>query len=56
MNAIATLYVNQHLQDMLDEAAKDRLRRQAMPARSSRIASVLSSLRQAVSRRPAFAG
>ena len=56
MNALATLYVNQHLQDMLDEAARDRVRQAGKAARPSRIASVLSSLRQAVTRRPAFAG
>ena len=55
MNAIANLYVNQHLQDLLDEAAQERLRRAAKSGRSSRIGSVLSSLRQAASRRPAFA-
>jgi hypothetical protein len=56
VNALATLYVNQHLQDLLDEAARDRVRRAGKAARRpSRIASVLSSLRQAVSRRPAFA-
>ena len=56
MNALATVYVNQHLQDMLDEAARDRARQASKAARPSRIASVLSSLRQAMARRPAFAG
>jgi hypothetical protein len=55
MNALANIYVAQHLHDLLDEAAKERLRRTARPSRPSRIGSVLSSLRMAVGRRPALA-
>ena len=54
MNALATLYVNQHLQDLLDEAAHDRIRRAGQPSRTGRIASALQSLRQAMSRRQAL--
>jgi hypothetical protein len=52
MNALANLYVAQHLQDLLDEVAKDRIRRTARSSRPSRIGSALSSLRAAVGRRP----
>jgi hypothetical protein len=55
MNALANLYVAQHLQDLLDEAAKERIRRTAPSSRPSRIGSALSSLRAAVGRRPALA-
>jgi len=55
MNALATLYVNVHLQELLEEAARERVRRAARPSRLSRIASALSSLRLSVSRRPAIA-
>jgi hypothetical protein len=51
MNALATFYVNQHLQELLDEAARERLRRAERPARSGLIASALQSLRQVTSRR-----
>ena len=54
MNALATLYVNQHLQDLLDEAARDRIRRAGQPSRTHRIVSALQSLRQAMSRREAL--
>jgi hypothetical protein len=55
MNTLANLYVAQHLQDLLDEAAMERLRRTARSSRPSRIGSALSSLRAAVGRRPALA-
>jgi hypothetical protein len=55
MNTLANLYVAQHLQDLLDEAATERLRRPARPARPSRIGSALSSLRVTFGRRPAAA-
>jgi hypothetical protein len=55
MNTLANLYVAQHLQDLLDEAAKERLRRTARSSRPSRIGSALASLRVAVGRRPALA-
>jgi hypothetical protein len=55
MNTLANLYVAQHLQDLLDEAAKERLRGTARSSRPSRIGSALSSLRVAVGRRPALA-
>jgi hypothetical protein len=58
MNTLANLYVAQHLQDLLDEAARERIRRSARSSRSSRpsrIGSALSSLRAAVGRRPALA-
>jgi hypothetical protein len=55
MNTLASLYVAQHLQDLLDEAAKERLRRTARSSHPSRIGSALSSLRVAVGRRPALA-
>jgi hypothetical protein len=54
MNALATFYVNQHMQDLLDEAARNRMRRAAQPTRTRRIVSALQSLRQAVSRRQAL--
>ena len=56
MNALATLYVNVHLQELLEEAARERVRRAARPSLPSRIASALSSLRLSVSQRPAIAG
>lgn len=58
MNALANLYVNMHLQELLDEAARDRVRRAAQPSqpsRQTRIASALSSFREAIGRRPAIA-
>jgi hypothetical protein len=55
MNMLANLYVAQHLQDLLDEAAKERLRQAARSSRPSRIGSALSSLRMAIGRRPAVA-
>ena len=55
MNALAILYVNQHLQELLDEAAHDRATRAFRPTLASRIASALSSLRVAISHRTAFA-
>jgi len=54
VNALATLYVNQHLQDLLDEAARERVRRAGQPSRTHRIVSALQSLRQAMSRREAL--
>jgi len=54
MNALATFYVNQHLQDLLDEAARERLRRAGQPTRTRRIVSALQSLRQAMGRRQAL--
>lgn len=51
MNALANIYVSMHLQDLLDEAARERLRREARQARKSRtIASALTSLRQSLNR------
>ena len=47
MNSLASVYVSMHLQDLLDEAARERVRRAARPTRRSRIASALSYLRQA---------
>jgi hypothetical protein len=55
MNALANLYVNMHLQELLDEAARDRVRRAAQPSRRTRIASALSSFRETIGRRPALA-
>jgi hypothetical protein len=55
MNVLANVYVAHHLQDLLDEAAKERLRRAARSSRPSRIGSALSSLRVAIGRRPAMA-
>jgi hypothetical protein len=55
MNTLATLYVNLHLQDLLEEAAKERLRRAARPSRRSRIASALTSMRPSIGRRPLVA-
>lgn len=55
MNVLATLYVTTHMQDMLDEAARERVRRATRTTRPSRIASALSSLRPPISRRPAIA-
>jgi hypothetical protein len=55
MNTLANLYVAQHLQDLLDEAAKERLRRTARSSRTSRVGSALSSLRVTIGRRPALA-
>ena len=54
MNALANLYVAQHLQELVDEAAMDRVRRAGQPSRTRRIASVLQSLRQSISRREAL--
>ena len=53
MNTFANLYVHQHLQDLLDEAARERFRRTGQPRRPRRIVSVLQSLRQTMSRRQA---
>jgi hypothetical protein len=55
MNVLSTLYVTSHMQDMLDEAARERVRRAIRTTRPSRIASALSSLRPSISRRPAIA-
>jgi hypothetical protein len=55
MNTLAQLYVAQHLQDLLDEAAKERLRRATRSSRPSRIGSALSSLRVTIGRQPAVA-
>jgi hypothetical protein len=55
MNALANLYVNTHLQELLDEAARERTRRAAQPSRRPRIASALSSFRDSIGRRPALA-
>ena len=55
MNALAILYVNQHLQELLDEAAHDRATRAFRPTLASRIASALSSLRLAITDRTALA-
>jgi hypothetical protein len=55
MNTLVNLYVAQHLQDLLDEAAKERLRRTARSSRTSRVGSALSSLRVTIGRRPALA-
>jgi|SoiMetStandDraft_2_1073263.scaffolds.fasta_scaffold22879_2 hypothetical protein len=55
MNALATLYVQMHLQELLDEAARERVRRAAQPTRRPRIASVLSSFWDSIGRRPAVA-
>ena len=56
MNALANLYVAQHLQELVDEAAMDRVRRAGQPSRTrtKRIVSALQSLRQAMSRRQAL--
>ncbi len=42
MNALAILYVNAHLQDMLDEAAERRLYRADRPSLFQRIGSAAS--------------
>jgi hypothetical protein len=55
MNTLANLYVNLHLQDLLDEAAKERLRLAARPARRSWIASAMSSIRLSIGGRPVLA-
>lgn len=55
MNALANLYVNAHLQELLDEAAREQVRRAARPSRPSRIASALSLLHLSIGRRPAIA-
>ncbi len=55
MNALAILYVNQHLQELLDEAANDRATRNFRPSLTSRSTSALSTLRMAISHRTAFA-
>ena len=55
MNTLAQLYVAQHLQDLLDEAARERLRRATRSSRPSRIGSALSSLRVTIGRQPAVA-
>jgi hypothetical protein len=54
MNALANLYVNMHLQELLDEAARDRARRAAQPSRRTRIASALSSFGLSFRGRPAL--
>jgi hypothetical protein len=54
MNALANLYVNMHLQELLDEAAQDRARRVAQPSLRTRIASALSSFGQSLKGRPAL--
>jgi hypothetical protein len=43
MNALAILYVNTHLQDLLDEAARQRQGRIYRPSLLERIASAASS-------------
>jgi hypothetical protein len=48
MNALANLYVAQHLQELLDEAAKERLRRTARSPRHSRIASAATKVMAAL--------
>jgi hypothetical protein len=55
MNALANLYVNMHVQELLAEAARERVRRAAQPSRSTRIASALSSFRETIGRKPAIA-
>jgi hypothetical protein len=55
MNTLANLYVAQHLRDLLDEAARERLRRTARSSRPSPIGSALSSLRMTFGRRSAVA-
>ena len=55
MNALANLHVNMHIQELLDEAARERARRAAQPPRRARIASALSSFREAIGRRPTIA-
>jgi hypothetical protein len=55
MNVLATLYVTTHMQDMLDEATRERVRRAAQSPRPSRIASALSSFRLPIGRRTAIA-
>ena len=55
MNALANLYVNIHMQELLDEAARERVRRAAQPSRRTRIASALSSFRETIVRQPAIA-
>ena len=42
MNALAILYVNAHLQDLLDEAAEARDDRAHRPSRFERISSAVS--------------
>ncbi len=44
MNALAILYVNAHLQDLLDEAAEARLHRVDRPSLFERISSAASNL------------
>ena len=55
MNLLADMYVKSHMQDMLDEAARERVRQATRTSRPSRIASALSSLRLSISRRQAIA-
>jgi hypothetical protein len=55
MNALANLYVNNHMQELLDEAARERVPRAAQPSRRARIASALSSFRETIGRRTALA-
>jgi hypothetical protein len=54
MNLLADMYVKSHMQDMLDEAARERVRQATRTSRPSRIASALSSLRLSISRRQAI--
>lgn len=54
MNVLANLYVNMHLQELLDEAAQDRARRVAQASLRTRIASALSSFGQSLRGRPAL--
>jgi hypothetical protein len=54
MNALANLYVNMHLQELLDEAARDRAHRVTQPSLRTRIASALSSFGQSLRGRPAL--
>lgn len=48
MNALAILYVNDHLQVLLDEAAMTRMVRTVRPSLTQRIASAVSSVRTAL--------
>lgn len=43
MNALAILYVNAHLQELLDEAAEHRIHRDLRPSLFERIASAASN-------------
>ncbi|MGH2477475.1 MAG: hypothetical protein ACRDIL_19650 [Candidatus Limnocylindrales bacterium] len=44
MNALAVLYVNEHLQDLLDEAAERRALKADRPSLRQRIASAASDV------------